>query len=79
MNGWAVVIYRRDGSHFFASPNDGFATPVWFTHAQALEHARACRLHKMDAVVVNVEYRDPIITKTPRGRAVVPAPAGDTP
>jgi hypothetical protein len=59
--GFAVAIRRKDGSMFFASPIEGFATPVWFMHAQALKHARECREHGSDAIVVRVEYQDPAV------------------
>lgn len=62
MKGYAVAIRRDDGSVFLASPASGFATPVWFRYAEAMEHAKACREHQLDAIVVNVEYTDPIIT-----------------
>lgn len=62
MKGFAVAIRREDGSLFFASPASGFATPVWFRHAEAMGHAHECHRHKLDAIVVNVEYTDPIIT-----------------
>lgn len=59
MIGYAVAIRRDDGSLFFAAPKEGFATPVWFEHRQALAHARGCREHRLDAIVVKVEYQDP--------------------
>lgn len=61
MIGFAVAIRRKDGSIFFAAPREGFATPVWFTHRDAMKHAKACREHKSDAIVVKVEYEDPVI------------------
>ena len=61
MIGFAVAIRRDDGSFFFASPIQGFSTPVWFSHRNALEHARAVRQHGLEAVVVKVEYSDPTI------------------
>ncbi len=61
MIGFAVAIRRDDGSFFFASPRHGFATPVWFSHRSALEHARELRQHRLDAIVVRVEYSDPTI------------------
>lgn len=61
MIGFAVAIRRADGSLFLATPTEGFATPVWFMHSQALKHARACREHKMDAIVVKVKYAEPEI------------------
>lgn len=60
MKGYAVIIRRDDGSHFF-SISAGFATHVWFSHAEALEHARDCRANTLDAQVVKVEYSDPVI------------------
>ncbi|CAA2107740.1 hypothetical protein [Variovorax paradoxus] len=61
MIGFAVAIRRDDGSLFFASAIEGFATPVWFLHSQALKHARDCRVHGLDAVVVKVKYHEPDI------------------
>lgn len=62
MKGFAVACRRADGSLFFVSSANGFATPVWFTHREAMKHAKACREHKLDAIVVNVEYTEPVIT-----------------
>jgi hypothetical protein len=61
MKGFAVVIRREDGSHFFSIGSPGFACRVWFQHSQALEYARELREHRMDAQVVKVEYTDPVI------------------
>jgi hypothetical protein len=61
MIGFSVAIRRKDGSMFFASPIEGFATPVWFMHGQALKHAKECRGHGSDAIVVKVKYQDPIV------------------
>jgi hypothetical protein len=61
MIGFAVAIRRKDGSIFFASPREGFATPVWFMHRDAMKHAKECRVHGSDAIVVKVEYQDPEI------------------
>lgn len=62
MTGYAVAIRRDNGSMFFATPPQGFATTVWPGFADAMEHAKECRKHKLDAIVVNVEYTDPVIT-----------------
>lgn len=72
MKGYAVAIRRTDGSLFLACPSIGFATPVWFWHRDAMEHAKECRKHKLDAIVVNVEYSDPIITGPARVLAATP-------
>lgn len=72
MKGYAVAIRRKDGSLFLANPVRGFATPVWFRHYEAMEHAKECRKHKLDAIVVNVEYSEPIITGPARVLAVTP-------
>jgi hypothetical protein len=61
MIGFSVAIRRKDGSMFFATPKEGFATPVWFMHGQALKHAKECREHGSDAIVVRVEYQDPSV------------------
>jgi hypothetical protein len=61
MIGYAVAIRRADGSLFLATPAHGFATPVWFQYSSALDHARAAREEHLDAVVVKVDYTEPII------------------
>lgn len=61
MIGFAVAIRRDDGSLFLATPKEGFSTPVWFRHAQALAHAKGCRKHGGDALVVKVDYQEPVI------------------
>lgn len=71
MIGFAVAIRREDGSLFFASPPRGFATPVWFNHRDALEHARAVRRHRMDAIVVKVDYEEPAIVGPARVVAAI--------
>lgn len=58
--GYAVAIRREDGSVFLARPAEGFATPVWFRHADALAVARNYR-DTFDAHVVKVEYHEPTI------------------
>ena len=61
MKGYAVIICRDDGSHFFSIGPAGFATLIWFQHSAALGHARGLRDHGFDAQVVKVEYSDPVI------------------
>lgn len=61
MIGYAIAMRRKDGSLYFSLPAHGFATPVFFTHSSALEVAKDCREHALDAVVVKVEYQDPEI------------------
>lgn len=61
MRGFAVIVVRDDGSHFFSIGDPGFACTVWFHHSQALEYARELREHRMNAQVVKVEYSDPVI------------------
>jgi len=61
MIGFAVAIRRKDGTLFFSLPAHGFATPVFFTHREAADVAKDCREHAIDAVVVKVDYRDPVV------------------
>jgi hypothetical protein len=61
MIGWSVAIRRKDGSLLMSIHGDGFATKVWFTRGLAVKHANELRSHKLDAVVVKVDYQDPTI------------------
>ena len=60
MKGFAVIIRRDDGSHYFTS-GVGLSTSVWFEHESALEFAKELRRHGASARVVKVEYTDPAI------------------
>lgn len=72
MKGYSVVNLRKDGSHYFSLPAKGFAAPVFFTHADALEQALALREHGIKARVVKVEYTDPVIISPARYAATQP-------
>lgn len=61
MIGYSIAMRRKDGSMFFSVPAHGFATPVFFSHREALDIAKDCREHALDAVVVKVEYSDPVV------------------
>lgn len=69
--GWALVIFRDDGSYFFASSGLGVGTPLW-TKAQrkyAVQHKRALKAHGFKAKIVPVRWTPPVIIKGKNGGA----------
>lgn len=61
MTGWSVAIRRKDGSIYLSLPGEGIATKVWLHRHSAVQYANNLREHKLDAIVVKVDYQEPTI------------------
>lgn len=78
MIGYAVQLIRsEDGSAFFCSPRDGFATPVWSKARPARMHAVDLRLRGFRCKVVRVDYQDPILAPLKRAGKLASAKGGE--
>jgi hypothetical protein len=62
-DGWAVIIFRDDGTHFFSASNEGIETPLWAKHQRkrAVAHKRDLMAEGFNAKVVRVEWTPPVI------------------